>query len=250
MVLAEHTGGQVCEGTHELIGKAHELASVLGGLTEVALLGRADLAGQLGGADIVVAVDHPALSEYLPEPYERTLLEVLAQRSPRLLLISHGTVGLDLAAALSVRWDAPLATYVSALEIEEGTVTATAQILGGKVLVDIELPGERAIATVLGGAFGAEPGQSSATPKSSTWRRRPGSTRRACRFDRSSRPMGETSTSARPTCSSRWVAGSSRRTTWRSWRSWPMPLASRSRRRGLSWTRDGCRRPARWASRV
>jgi electron transfer flavoprotein alpha subunit len=161
MVLAEHTGGQVSDGTHELIGKAHELASVLGGLTEVALLGRADLAGQLGGADIVVAVDHPALSEYLPEAYEQTLLEVLAQRSPRLLLMANGTVGLDLAAALSVRWEAPLATYVSQLEIDEGAVTATAQILGGKVLVDIELPGERGIATLLGGAFGAEPGQSS-----------------------------------------------------------------------------------------
>ena len=161
MVLAEHTGGQVSDGTHELIGKAHELASALGGLTEVALLGRADLAGQLAGADIVVAVDHPGLSEYLPEAYERTLLEVLAHRSPRLLLMSNGTIGLDLAAALSVRWDAPLATCVSALEIDDGAVTATAQILGGKVLVDIELPGERGIATVLGGAFGAEPSHSS-----------------------------------------------------------------------------------------
>jgi electron transfer flavoprotein alpha subunit len=161
MVLAEHTGGQVSDGTHELIAKAHELASVLGGLTEVALLGRADLAGQLGGADVVVAVDHPALSEYLPEAYERTLLEVLAQRSPRLLLMSNGTIGLDLAPALSVRWDAPLATYVSGLKIDEGAMIATAQILGGKVLVDVELPGERGIATVLGGAFGAEAGQSS-----------------------------------------------------------------------------------------
>ena len=60
MVLAEHTGGQVSDGTHELIAKAHELATTLGGLTEVALLGRTDLAGQLSGADVVVAVDHPA----------------------------------------------------------------------------------------------------------------------------------------------------------------------------------------------
>jgi electron transfer flavoprotein alpha subunit len=159
MVLAEHTGMQVSEGTYELIGKAHELASALGGLTEVALLGPAELAGQLGGADVVVSVDHPALAEYLPEAYERALLEVLAQRSPRLLLISNGTVGLDLAAALSVRWDAPLAAYVSALEIDDGVVTATAQILGGKVLAELELPGERAIATVLGGALSGGTGR-------------------------------------------------------------------------------------------
>ena len=98
MVLAEHTGGQISDGTHELIAKAHELAAALGGLTEVALIGRTDLAGQLGAADVVVAVEDPALSEYLPEAYEQTLLEVLAQRSPRLLLMSNGTIGLDLAA--------------------------------------------------------------------------------------------------------------------------------------------------------
>ena len=39
MVLAEHTAGQVSEGTHELLTKAPELAAVLGGVTEVALLG-------------------------------------------------------------------------------------------------------------------------------------------------------------------------------------------------------------------
>jgi electron transfer flavoprotein alpha subunit len=161
MVLAEHTGGQVSDETHELIRKARELASELGGLTEVALLGQTDLSGQLPGADIVVTVDHPALVEYLPEACELAMLEVLAQRSPRLLLMSNGTIGLDLAAALSVRWDAPLATCVSALEIDEVVVTATAQILGGKVLVRVELPGGRGIATVLGGAFGTETPQSS-----------------------------------------------------------------------------------------
>ena len=153
MVLAEHTGLQVSEGTYELIGKARELASALGGVTEVALLGPRDLAGQLAGADVVVSVDHPALEEYLPEAYERTLLEVLAQRSPRLLLMSNVTIGLDLGSALSARWEAPLVAYASALAIEDGAVIATAKLLGGKVLADVELSGERGIVTVLGGAF-------------------------------------------------------------------------------------------------
>ena len=164
MVLAEHTGMQVSEGTYELVGKARELASALGGMTEVALLGPRDLAGQLGGADIVVSVEHPALEEYLPEAYEQALLEVLAQRSPRLLLMSSATIGLDLGAALSVRWDAPLAAYVSALEIDGGAVMATAKILGGKVLAEVELPGERGIVTVLGGAFSAAAGLLAGTP--------------------------------------------------------------------------------------
>ncbi len=165
MVLAEHTGMRVSEGTYELIGKARELASALGGVTEVALFGPRDLVDQLGGAAIVVSVEHSALAEYVPEAYERALLEVLEQRSPRLLLMSSATIGLDLGAALSVHWDAPLAAYVSALEIDHGAVTATAQILGGKVLAEVELPGERGIASVLGGVFSAAAGQPAGTPE-------------------------------------------------------------------------------------
>ena len=153
MVLAEHTDGQISEGTYELIGQARQLAGALGGATEVVLLGRSELAGQLSAADVVVCVEHPALDQYVPEAYERALLEVLAQRAPRLLLLSNATAGLDLGGALSVHWDAPLAAYVSALEVDGGVVVATAQILGGKVLAEVELPAERAIVTLLGGAY-------------------------------------------------------------------------------------------------
>ena len=215
MVLAEHTGGQISDGTHELIAKAHELAAALGGLTEVALIGRTDLAGQLGAADVVVAVEDPALSEYLPEAYEQTLLEVLAQRSPRLLLMSNGTIGLDLAAAL-----------LGALGGAAGDLrqrTADRWRRRDRHCTDPRRQSTRRRRAVrrarhrhrLGGASAPRPAPSSrdadvVRPR----RRRRGSTRRACRFDRSSRPTGETSTSARLTCSSRWAEGSSRRTTW------------------------------------
>jgi electron transfer flavoprotein alpha subunit len=165
MVLAEHTGMEVSEGTYELIGKARELASALGGVTEVALLGPRSLAAKLGGADVVVSVEHPALETYVPEAYERALDEVLAQRSPQLLLVANATAGLDLGAALSARWEAPFVSRVSALEIDGGAVIATAQILGGKMLADIELSADRGIVTVLGGAVGAAAGPLEGSPE-------------------------------------------------------------------------------------
>ena len=67
--------------------------------------------------------------------------------------MANGTVGLDLGAALSLEWQAPLCVYASGLEVENGSILATSQILGGKLFAEIELPGERAIVTVLGGAF-------------------------------------------------------------------------------------------------
>jgi electron transfer flavoprotein alpha subunit len=165
MVLAEHTGKQISDSTYELLGKAHELAAALGGAVEVALLGPRDLAAQLGGADVVVSVDHPGLTDYLPEAYEQALLAVLAERAPRLLLMSNATAGLDLGAALSVRWQAPLAAYVTDLTAENGAVVASAQILGGKILAEVELRGDRGIATVVGGAFPVVAGEGAGTPE-------------------------------------------------------------------------------------
>ena len=79
--------------------------------------------------------------------------------------MSNATIGLDLGAALSVRWDAPMVAYVSALEIEGGAVMATAKVLGGKVLAEVELPGERGIVTVLGGSFSDTTNQPAIAPE-------------------------------------------------------------------------------------
>ncbi|HVB46406.1 MAG TPA: electron transfer flavoprotein subunit alpha/FixB family protein [Streptosporangiaceae bacterium] len=163
LVLAEHSGGQLSDSTYELLGKARELARSTGGKAEVAVFGPADLAGQLGAADTVVWVDHPALAGYVPEAYEKALAHVLAQRSPRLLLLSNATIGLDLGAALSVLWDAPLAAYAVDLIVEDGTPVATCQVLGGKVLAEVALDADRAIATVVGGSFGQAAGQADGT---------------------------------------------------------------------------------------
>ena len=159
LVLAEHVGGQVAEVTYELLGKAKELAAAWGGKAEVALFGPADLATQLGGADVVVSIDHPALADYVPEAYEAALLSVLQERSPRLLLLSNATIGLDQGASLSILWDASLAAYVSDIQAEGDAVVATCQVMGGKLSAEVELGGERAICTVVAGASPANAGQ-------------------------------------------------------------------------------------------
>jgi electron transfer flavoprotein alpha subunit len=165
LVLAEHDGKRISDSTYELLGAARGLAAALGGTAEVALLGPRDLAGQLGGADVVVSVDHPALAQYLPQASEVALLAVVAERSPRLVLTTCATPGLDLAAALSVRWRAPLAAYVVALDVADSAIVATAQILGGKVLAELELPGEHGIAAVIGGTFPAAAGRGDGVPE-------------------------------------------------------------------------------------
>jgi electron transfer flavoprotein alpha subunit len=165
MVLAEHVGKQITDSTYELMGKARELAGAWGGQVEVALLGPVDLAAQLAGADTVVSVDDAAVTDYLPESYERALLHVLNERQPRLLMLANATIGLDLGAALSIGWEAPLTAYCVDLSAEGETVVATCQILGGKIMAEVAVTAPRAIATVVGGAFPAEAGQGSGSPQ-------------------------------------------------------------------------------------
>jgi electron transfer flavoprotein alpha subunit len=159
MVLAGRVGKDLTDSTFELVGKARELADAWGGQVEVALFGTADPATALGVADTVVSIDHPALSDYVPEAYEVALRHVLVQRSPRLLLLPNDTMGLDLGSALSVLWDAPQAAYVVGLEADGDTPVATCQILGGKILAEVEITGERGICTVVSGAFPVADGQ-------------------------------------------------------------------------------------------
>lgn len=165
LVLAEHIGGKLADATYELLGKAKELAAAFGGSAEVLLLGRPELAGSFGAADRVLTVDHPALRDYSPEAYQRTIQHVLAQRSPRLFMLANTTVGFDQWSALAVSWQAAAANNVVGLAVEGDTLVATSQILGGKIMAECELGGERALVGVSAGAFPAAAGTGAGSPE-------------------------------------------------------------------------------------
>ncbi|MEZ5116594.1 MAG: electron transfer flavoprotein subunit alpha/FixB family protein [Candidatus Nanopelagicales bacterium] len=165
LVLAGHIGGQVDEATYEMLGKAKELAAAWGGQAEVAVLGATGAASQLGAADVVVTMDHPALADYSPQAYQEALSAVLAAREPRLLLLPNDTMGLDLGTSTAVVWDAAQVAYVMGLEADGDAAVATAQILGGKILAEVEITAPRGVCTVIGGSFPAAAGQGDGSPE-------------------------------------------------------------------------------------
>src|ERR1043166_1856550 len=163
LVLADHLRGQLSDTTAELVGKAKELAGATGGQAVVALLGAPDLAGQITGADTVLTVDHPALADYTPEAWEKTLLHLVDERQPRLVLIANTTIGMALGAGLSAAWSAPLVAYAVRLEAEGSDIVATAQVYGGKLLAEGALEGDKGICPAVGGPFPAAAGDGSPT---------------------------------------------------------------------------------------
>lgn len=159
LIVAEHSGGALSDATFELLGKGKELAGAWGGQCTVALLGDPGLAGALGAADLVLTVEHPALAAYTPEAYEHALAQLLEERQPRLVLVPNTTLGMDVGAGLSARWQAPLVAYVVALASEDDTLVATSQVYGGKLLAEAVLEGDRAVCTVVAGSFPAAAGR-------------------------------------------------------------------------------------------
>src|SRR3989442_912164 len=153
LVLADHLKGQLSDATFELIGKARELAGATGGQAVVALLGASDLAGQLGAADAVLTVDHPALADYTPEAWEKALAAVVVERAPRLVLVANTTIGMDVAAGLSAAWGAPLVAYAVGMEMDGDDLVATAQVYGGKLLAEVAITGDKGVVSVVAGSF-------------------------------------------------------------------------------------------------
>lgn len=164
LVIAEHAGGSITDTTFELLGKARELATALGGGVGVALVGGAELVAELGAADVVVTVDGSGLDAYTAEAWELALAPVITERAPKVVLMATTTQGLDLAGALSARCGAPLASYVVDVAVEGDTVVATAQIYGGKIMAEAELAGPTVLCAATAGSFPAEAGRAEGTP--------------------------------------------------------------------------------------
>ncbi len=162
-VLAEHFNGKLADISFEMTGKAKQLAPAWGGNAVALVLGSGvrSLAESIG-ADCVIYVDDPALADFNPEAYSRVLTALVKQRSPRLIMIGNTSMGMDLAAGLSVSTGLPLIAYVNSLAADDGTLVATSQIYGGKIQAEAVPDGEACIVSCLAGAFPADAGKGSA----------------------------------------------------------------------------------------
>ncbi|MBI5828444.1 MAG: electron transfer flavoprotein subunit alpha/FixB family protein, partial [Chloroflexi bacterium] len=160
LILAEHLKGKVSDISFEMIGKGRQLAAAYGGKAVAVMLGSgaAALAATLG-ADSVLYVDDPALAEFNPQAYGRVLAALINDRAPRLVMVGNTSMGMDLAAGLSVTAGLPLMAYVNGLAAEGGALAATSQIYGGKIQAEAVPDGEACVVSCLAGAFPADAGR-------------------------------------------------------------------------------------------
>jgi electron transfer flavoprotein alpha subunit len=164
-VLIEHLRGQVSDISYIMLATAHRIAGEMDGSVVAVLLSHnaQELANNLS-ANRVLYFDHPALADFSPSAYQRVLGDLIYENKPRLVLFGDTTMGVEVAAPLSVRLNLPLVSYCRSIQTQAGVLKFTSQICGGKIMVEGDLPGPTALVTMIPGAYKAEKGYSLQPP--------------------------------------------------------------------------------------
>jgi len=135
LVLAEHEGGEVKKVTAELVTLARRFgeASVVWtgpGADE----GRARLA-EFGAARVYVA-DDAAVTDVVVAPVAALLAQLVAEKSPSLVLVAGTAEGKEIAGRLAVKTDSGVLTdAVDVVADPDGAPVAEQSIFGGSTVV-------------------------------------------------------------------------------------------------------------------
>lgn len=161
LVFAEIRDGSVKKVTFEMLGKAKEIARVNSGEIGVILVGSniTNLTEQIGayGADKVFVVDNELLKDYRTESYAKVVSEIVKKHSANILFLAASSQGKDLAARLSARLNAGLATDCTKIEIVDGKILITRPVYAGKANVLLHINSEISLATIRPNSFSLPP---------------------------------------------------------------------------------------------
>ncbi|CAB5158046.1 Electron transfer flavoprotein, alpha subunit [Olavius algarvensis associated proteobacterium Delta 3] len=146
LAITEQIDGQFRKVTFEALSEGRRIASATGGSLAALVLGSdvGSLADELGkyGADRVLVADNGALADYTTGAYTNVVGALIHQESPAVVVIGATAQGKDLSARLSARLDAPLAMDCVAVSIDDGQLTVTRPMYGGKILAEVQMDGD------------------------------------------------------------------------------------------------------------
>lgn len=170
-VLGELEDGGIKSVSLELLGKARELADLVGEKVGVVLpcASAGDLPAQLiaHGADVVYAVEHPMLGTFAPIPFKTAVADLVNEHHPQVMLFGATPMGRELAPRIAYACDSGLTADCTKLEIGDhtkggnalvGILKQTRPALGGNIMATImtkDSPTQ--MATVRPGVFKAPP---------------------------------------------------------------------------------------------
>ena len=151
-VITEQRDGEFRKVSFEAVSEGRRIADGMTAEVTAVVLGSGieNIAGELGkyGADKVLAVDDAGLADYTTDAYVNVLAELIKNIDPVLIILGATVQGKDLSGRLAARLDAGVAMDCVAIKLDNGQLTYTRPMFGGKVLADVEIEGTPQIAAI------------------------------------------------------------------------------------------------------
>ena len=160
LVITEHMDGKFSDVSFEMVGKARELASALGGQAVAVVIG-SGVDANVFASDSTIHIDDAALSGFNPEAYAKIVEALVKEKSPKAVLFGWTVTGMDVAAWLSAKTGAPCAAYAKDIRVDGGSFVVSCQVYGGKLMAEVAPEGDMAVIACLAGSFPVEAGQGS-----------------------------------------------------------------------------------------
>jgi Electron transfer flavoprotein, alpha subunit len=141
-VYVDHIEGKIHPVTFELIGKARELAAVIGHPVYALFMGNniEEKANELlnYGVDKVFVYDQPELKDFVIEPYANVLEDFIEKVKPSSILVGATNVGRSLAPRVAARYWTGLTADCTILEMKENTdLVQIRPAFGGNIMAQI-----------------------------------------------------------------------------------------------------------------
>ena len=162
LVFAETRGGELRKLATEAVAVGRRLADATGGGEVHAFVagapGVAQKAEALGryGADIVIALEHPALATFERESIAATIAARAKSASYRAIVLGFSAQGRDLGPRLAAKLDAPIVSDIVDLEVAGDALTVKHPGYANKVMITLTISGSPAIVSVRPSAFSAQ----------------------------------------------------------------------------------------------
>ncbi|MBC7357806.1 MAG: electron transfer flavoprotein subunit alpha [Desulfacinum sp.] len=147
-VFAEWRKGAIHRVSFELLSAARKLADKKGVPCAAVLLG-SDLDGVAPslleyGADTVYVIDHPGLAVFTDEAYANSLVALVREKKPEILLAGATTMGRSFIPRVAALLQTGLTADCTDLDIsEDGLLLQTRPAFGGNVMATIICPNSR-----------------------------------------------------------------------------------------------------------
>ncbi len=150
--ITEQRDGELRKVSLEVVSEGRRIADGLGADLTAVLLGSGvdSLAEALKkyGPDKILVVNDPALADYTTDAYTNVLAELIQNSDPAVIIMGASAQGKDLAGRLAAKLDAGVAMDCVKIQLENGSLTYTRPMFGGKIVAQVEIESEPQIVAI------------------------------------------------------------------------------------------------------